>query len=247
MLTTLLEKPFKFLLINSAIVIAFISSASGIDLAIETILTAWFFGIIIIAGGAAYTFVINVFTGTVGKEELWSHWWDRAKTKAVVSSLIVLNILFIFNLIVFIGDDTYSTHPNKTKRQEWTNELINNKTCNIDYKKLKILYHGVNFFEDDNSEWAFRVKITYPKNDDDENHRGFFPDGSTFTAPKDAIISKTINEIRYEIYDEDDFMIDYIVIYDKSIQYKETAQFQMKKEISKQKFSKFKYGKVNIK
>lgn len=104
MLTTLLEKPIKFLLINSAIVIAFISSTSDIDLAIETIFSAWFFGVFIIAVGAAYTFIINIFTGQVGEKELWSHWWDRAKTKAVVSSLVVLNILFIFNLIVFIGE-----------------------------------------------------------------------------------------------------------------------------------------------
>jgi len=104
MLTTLLEKPIKFLLINSAIVIAFISSASGAEQAIETIFSAWFFGVFIIAVGAAYTFIINIFTGMVGKKELWSNWWDRVKTKAVVSSLIVLNILFIFNLIVFIGE-----------------------------------------------------------------------------------------------------------------------------------------------
>ena len=63
-----------------------------------------FFGVFIIAVGAAYTFIINIFTGMVGKKELWSNWWDRVKTKAVVSSLIVLNILFIFNLIVFIGE-----------------------------------------------------------------------------------------------------------------------------------------------
>lgn len=104
MLTTLLEKPIKFLLINSCVVLAFVSSASGAEQAVETIFSAWFFGVFIIAVGAAYTFIINIFTGQVGEKELWSHWWDRSKTKAVVSSLIVLNILFIFNLIVFIGE-----------------------------------------------------------------------------------------------------------------------------------------------
>lgn len=56
----------------------------------------------------------------------------------------------------------------------------------------------------------------------------------------------SINKIKYEIYDYDDFLIDSISVRGNRLIYQDTLIFQSKKKISVDLIKKLKYGKVNI-
>lgn len=137
-------------------------------------------------------------------------------------------------------------------QKEWTTELIDNNHISWDgsfdnAKKLKITFHGIKVYQEkDNCEWAFKVKIAYPKNFNDDTLGTYAKKHGLWTPPSNALLCMSINKIKYEIYDYDDFLIDSISVRGNRLIYQDTLIFQSKKKISVDLIKKLKYGKVNI-
>jgi hypothetical protein len=152
--------------------------------------------------------------------------------------------LFCFTL-------TIMTLSCQSVQRDWTTEKIDNK--HVTWKgswdnseKLKLIYHGVKIFREKNSNnWAFRVKLTYPKNHYDDTS-GTYARSQGIWIPPNSDLCIPVDQISYGIYDNDDFLIDEITISGDCIRYTDTMTFQSKKGISKDLISKIKYGKLNI-
>ena len=135
---------------------------------------------------------------------------------------------------------------------DWTTESTDGKhvTWNGSYdnaEKLKITYHGIKVYrEKDSYEWAFKVKITYPKNYSDDTLGTYAKNHGLWTPPSNAKLCMPITKIKYEIFDSDDFLIDSMSVMGECLKYTDTLTFQSKKKISNDLIKKYKYGKVNI-
>jgi len=133
----------------------------------------------------------------------------------------------------------------------WTTESLDKKNVswNGSYNnagKLKLLYHGVKFYkEKDSYEWAFKAKLTYFKNNDDDT-LGTYKRNMGIWTPPNSDLCIPVNKILYELYDADDFIIDSIALNGDCIRYTDTTTYQSKKKISKDLIAKFKYGKINV-
>ena len=152
--------------------------------------------------------------------------------------------LFIILLIIV----EYSCQQAQT---DWTTESLDNKHVNWiglydDTSKLKIIYHGVKFYQEkDGYDWAFKVKVTYLKNDRDDTLGTYARKKGLWIAPI-TDLCMPIDKIKYEIYDSDDFLIDSMSVIGEYLKYSDTITFQSKKKISNELKKKFKYAKVNI-
>lgn len=135
---------------------------------------------------------------------------------------------------------------------DWTTEPIDNKHVSWNgsrdnSEKLKLINHAVKIYnEKDGYEWAFKVKLTYPKNYIDDTSGTYARSQGIWTPPK-SDICMPVDQIRYELYDNDDFLIDSMSIKGDYIRYTDTITFQSKKKISKDLILKFKYVKLNVK
>jgi hypothetical protein len=134
---------------------------------------------------------------------------------------------------------------------DWTTEPIDDKhvTWNGSWdnsEKLKLIYQGVKIYDEkDGYEWAFKVKLTYPKNISDDTS-GTYERSQGIWTPPNSDLCMPINRIRYEIFDNDDFLIDSMSVKGDCLRYTDTITLQSKKKISKDLISKFKYGKLNV-
>lgn len=134
----------------------------------------------------------------------------------------------------------WTTESNTAKQVSWNGSWDNSK-------KLKLLYHGVKIYNDkSNCEWAFKTKITYPKNYDDDTCGTYAKKMRLWTPPSNAVLCMPITKITYIIYDIDNFLIDSMSVKGDCIKYKDTLTLQFKKKIPKDLIAKFKYGKINI-
>jgi len=151
--------------------------------------------------------------------------------------------LLISILIIFVFGCQSNT--------EWTKESIDNKhlTWNGSWdnsEKLKVFIHGVKIYKDeDNYEWAFRVKIAYIKNNSDDTEGTYLRNMGRWTPPSSDLCIP-VRKIKYSIYDGDDFLIDSNSVIGDCVKYADTVIFQAKKKISKDLIKNFEYGKVNI-
>ena len=161
----------------------------------------------------------------------------------------------IYNSIIEKKDLNNSLGYYKNNNNGWTVESNEYKYANWNgslgyYYKLKLVNHGVKIYQNnDNYEWAFKVKISYPFNQQDEdseiNINESYP-GADSGATEFNIVMP-VNKIKYSIYDYDDFMIDFIEIDSlECIEFKDSLVYQSKKKIKKEDIEKFSYGKVSI-
>lgn len=136
---------------------------------------------------------------------------------------------------------------------EWTTESLDSK--HISWKgswdnseKIRVLGHSVKFYkENNNHEWAFKVSLAYLKNISDDTVGTYAKKMRLWTPPSNAELCMPVDKIRYELYDNDDFLLDSISIVGDCITYTDTITFQSKKKIRDDLAEKFSYGKLNVK
>jgi hypothetical protein len=166
---------------------------------------------------------------------------------AIGSKLIQSKISWLILALIFL------TPGCKNKKNEWILQKLDHSRSLLvtsstweEPIRLKVLNHSVKFIEwKDSTEWAFRVKLIYPRNNYDDSV--LVANTLKIGIPKSfRMISLVIKSLKYEIYDTDEFLIDTIQLEPFSIYYGDTLKIQAKKRISKEFLNRFNYGRISI-